>query len=58
MTANPKIPYIGEEERTPLVVALLEIIRIQQDLIQELRDEIATLKGQKPKPKIPSPRTY
>jgi len=35
-----------------LVVALLEIIRFQQEEIQELRDEIARLKGQKPKPKI------
>ena len=32
--------------------ALVEIIRIQQEQIQELRDEIARLKGQKPKPKI------
>ncbi len=31
---------------------LLEIIRIQQEQIQELRDEIARLKGQKPKPQI------
>ncbi len=52
MTATPKIPDIREEERTPLVVALLEIIQIQQEQIQELRDEIARLKGQKPKPKI------
>ena len=35
-----------------MVVALLEIIRFQQEQIQELRDEIARLKGQKPKPKI------
>jgi hypothetical protein len=34
------------------VTALVEIIRIQQEQIQELRDEIARLKGQKPKPKI------
>jgi uncharacterized small protein (DUF1192 family) len=34
------------------VTALLEIIRILQEQIQELRDEIARLKGQKPKPKI------
>lgn len=52
MTSRRKIPYIPEEERTPLVVALLEIIRFQQEEIQELRDEIARLKGQKPKPKI------
>jgi len=34
-----------------LVVALLEIIRFQEEGIQELRDEIARLKGQKPRPK-------
>lgn len=28
-------------------------LAIQQELIQQLRDEIAILKGQKPKPKIP-----
>ena len=52
MKTTPKIPEIREEERTPLVTALVEIIRIQQEQIQELRDEIARLKGQKPKPKI------
>jgi len=52
MKATAKIPDICEEELTPLVVTLLEIIRIQQEQIQELRDEIARLKGQKPKPKI------
>ena len=52
MKTAPKIPEIREEERTPLVTALIEIIRIQQEQIQELRDEIARLKGQKPKPKI------
>jgi len=35
-----------------LVCALLEIILFQQEQIQELRDEISRLKGQKPKPKI------
>ena len=49
---TPKIPEICEEERTSLVTALLEIVQIQQELIQELRDEIARLKGQKPKPGI------
>ena len=47
-----KIPHIPEEERTPLVAMLLEIIQLQQEQIQALRDEIARLKGQKPKPKI------
>ena len=46
------LPDIAAEERTPLVVALLEIIRQQGELIQQLRDEIAMLKGQKPRPKI------
>jgi hypothetical protein len=46
------LPEIAPEERTPLVVALLEIIEQQQELIQQLRDEIAILKGQKPRPKI------
>jgi len=52
MAAKLKIPTIPERERTPLVCALLEIIQFQQEQIQELRDEIARLKGQKPKPKI------
>jgi hypothetical protein len=52
MASRPKIPKIPEEQRTPLVIALLEIIQYQQEQIQELRDEIARLKGQKPKPKI------
>jgi len=54
-----ELPEIGPEERTPLVEALLGIIRVQQDRIQQLeetvrqlRDEIAILKGQKPRPAI------
>jgi hypothetical protein len=54
-----ELPDIPAEERTPLVEALLAIIRVQQDRIQELeatvqqlRDEIALLKGQKPRPDI------
>ncbi len=52
MVSIPKIPDIPEEERTPFVVTLLEIIQLQQEEIQALKDEIARLKGQKPKPKI------
>ena len=52
MKTTPKIPEIREDERTPLVMVLLEIIQILQEQIQELRDEIARLKGQKPKPNI------
>ncbi len=54
-----ELPEIRAEERTPLVESLLAIIRVQQDRIQQLeeavqhlRDEIALLKGQKPRPDI------
>jgi hypothetical protein len=43
---------LSEEERTPIVTTLLEIIHLQEEMIQQLRDEIAILKGQKPKPQI------
>jgi len=55
----PTLPDIPAEQRTPLVEALLAVIRAQQDRIrqfeetvQQLRDEIAILKGQKPRPQI------
>ena len=55
----PPIPDIPSEQRTPLVEALLALICAQQDRIraleetvQQLRDEIAILKGQKPRPQI------
>jgi hypothetical protein len=54
-----ELPEIRPEDRTPLVESLLAIIRIQQDRIEQLeetvrqlRDEIAILKGQKPRPQI------
>jgi len=51
-----QIPLVPESEQTPLVQRLLEIIHLQVEQIQQLRDEIAILKGLKPKPKIaPSP---
>src|SRR5438128_10802001 len=53
------LPEIRPEERTPLVEALLAIIqelldRNQQleETVLQLRDEIAILKGQKPRPQI------
>ena len=54
-----EIPEIPAAERTPLVEALLAIIDLQQqricqleETVQQLRDEIAILKGQKPRPQI------
>jgi hypothetical protein len=53
------IPEIPVTERTPLVEALLAILDLQQqrldqleETVQQLRDEIAILKGQKPRPQI------
>jgi Transposase IS66 family len=55
----PPLPDIPAEQRTPLVEALLAVIHAQQDRIGgleetvlRLRDEIAILKGQKPRPQI------
>lgn len=54
-----ELPEIPAAERTPLVLALLGIIDRQQqriahleELVQQLRDEIAILKGQQPRPQI------
>jgi len=52
MSTSNLIPQIPEEEITPIIVVLLEIIQKQAEEIQGLKDEIARLKGQKPKPKI------
>jgi hypothetical protein len=53
------LPPIPDAERTPLVDALLGSIdllhqRVQalEETVQQLRDEIAVLKGQSPRPKI------
>ena len=45
---------IPEEQKSPLVTQLLHVIEDQGQLIQQLKDEIARLKGHKGKPKIPS----
>jgi hypothetical protein len=54
-----ELPEVRPEERTPLVESLLTIIhglldQVQQlgETVQQLRDEIAVLKGQKPRPQI------
>lgn len=48
----PKISDIPETERTALVLLLLEALAQLKEENQLLKDEIARLKGQKPKPKI------
>ena len=54
-----EVPPLPDAERTPLVLRLLEIIDTQQqrlrtleETVLQLRDEIAMLKGQKPRPTI------
>jgi hypothetical protein len=54
-----ELPEVRPEERTPLVDSLLAIIRqlldhVQQleEAVQQVRDENALLKGQKPRPEI------
>lgn len=46
------LPDIPEHERTPLVLVLLDLLHQQQERIAYLEDEIATLKGLKPRPTI------
>ena len=48
----PKIPNIPNEKRSDEINQLYAVLRYQSEVIQELRDEIARLKGQKGKPKI------
>jgi hypothetical protein len=52
MNIKTFISQLPDEEKTPLVLQLLEIIQMQAEEIQKLRDEIARLKGQKPRPEI------
>lgn len=54
-----ELPDLGPQERSPLVEALLDIVRQVLDRVreleesnQQLRDEIASLKGQKPRPHL------
>ena len=54
-----EIPPISADEATPLVKTLLSIIEMlreanqrQADDIQQMRDEIAVLKGEKARPKF------
>src|SRR5262249_6882304 len=58
-TMKVELPEIRPEERTPLVEALLAVLRQVLDHVgelvatnQQLRDEAAVLKGQKPRPQL------
>ena len=55
MMSIPKTPDIPDGERTPLVADLLEIIQLLRGQVQALRDEVARLRGEKPRPKIRPP---
>lgn len=46
------IPHFTSSELNPKVLKLFEILQRQAEAIQQLRDEIAELKGLKKKPKI------
>ena len=59
MRLNIPLPPIPEEQKSPLIRQLLDIIDSQNHLlqqqaeqIQQLKDEIARLKNQPPRPKI------
>jgi hypothetical protein len=63
MTALTPIPPIFEHDMTPIVKALIArneeyagMILMLREQVQLLKDEIAVLKGQKPRPKIPPNR--
>ncbi len=49
---KPEFPEIKEEDRTPLVDVLLELLAWQQKQIDKLEQEILKLKGETTKPKI------
>lgn len=49
---KPDFPTIAEEEHTPLVDVLLELLAWQTQRIDELEQEILKLKGETTKPKI------
>lgn len=48
----PGLPTLTEQERTPHVLTLLELLQRYKERVQILKDEIAVLKGLKPKPKL------
>ena len=49
---KPQLPKISNEDRTPLVDVLLELLAWQQIQIDKLEQEILKLKGETTKPNI------
>ena len=49
---KPQLPEISNEDRTPLIDVLLELLAWQQKQIDKLEQEILKLKGETTKPKI------
>ena len=49
---KPQLPKINNEDRTPLVDVLLELLAWQEIQIDKLEQEILKLKGETTKPKI------
>ncbi len=47
-----KVPQLNTEELSDSEALLLQLVRERDECIQELKDEIARLKGEKEKPKI------
>ena len=54
LSTKPIFPSIPENERTPLIDLLLEIIQWQQQQIDHLEDEIQDLKKETKKPTFES----
>jgi hypothetical protein len=53
-----KPPPIPKKDKSPLVEQLPALIERQSVIIQQLRDEIARLKNQPPRPDITSPAVW
>ncbi|MFI3137865.1 MAG: hypothetical protein QX197_13905 [Methylococcaceae bacterium] len=49
---KPQLPKISDEDRTPLIDVLLELLAWQEKQIDKLEQEVLKLKGETTKPKI------
>jgi hypothetical protein len=51
-SVKPQLPTISNEDRTPLIDVLLELLAWQQKQIDQLEQEILKLKGETTKPEV------